>query len=129
MKKDSTDKSTSGTVNYDYDPNYEFPNIPGTYQPGTIPYQPQTRKIKKITKTIEKYDKNGNYKGKRVETIEEEEYDKQIWGSGTITIMGSADTIVGETNISPVEFNDGTGIITSKDYPSTFTNSISCAIN
>jgi len=45
----------------------------------TVPYQnPQLekRKIKRITKTIEKYDKKGNYKGKKVITEEEEIFDE-----------------------------------------------------
>jgi len=53
-------------------PNGTYPWSPTTPY---YPYLPETHKVKKITRTIEKYDKHGNYKGKEIIIEEEEIYD------------------------------------------------------
>lgn len=45
------------------------------WNPGTNPYDeyPKTKTIKKVTKTVEKFDKDGNYIGKEVITEDQQE--------------------------------------------------------
>ena len=60
-----------------------------TGDPPCFPYEPSptapvnwqliTRPVKRITRTIEKYDKHGNYKGKEVITEEEDMYDRMVY--------------------------------------------------
>jgi len=67
----------TGNDHYYYEPIYVPP-----YEPTTIPiqlYYYPTTKVKRITKTVEKYNKDGKYKGKKVITTEEEIIDKPIW--------------------------------------------------
>ena len=59
---------------------------PYPYEPYTVPsYQPETRKVKRTTKTIEKYGPDGEYLGKEVITEEVEDFERQVY-SGTITV-------------------------------------------
>ena len=76
----------------------------GNWYP-SIPWesQPETKKIKRITRTIEKYSPDGKLLGKEVITEEVEDIEKKVWisgptyipGSGTINIGGGSSTISG----------------------------------
>ena len=46
-------------------------------------WEPTTRKVKRVTRTVEKYDAEGRFVGKEVITEEFEEYDKLVWEQPT----------------------------------------------
>jgi len=74
-------------------PNNTFDDVgnnwyPYPYEPYTAPLQPDTRKVKRTTKTIEKYGPDGQYLGKEVITEEVENFERQVY-SGSITISTS----------------------------------------
>ena len=89
-------------------------------------WQSKTRPVKKITRTIEKYDKHGNYKGKEVITEEEEIYDKMVYeqvpvwplyppyeitceyDKGTGGYFDSGDTLTTDENVSVNYTNQNT---------------------
>ena len=82
------DLEWTGTPYIPYGPD-SIPYIP--YEPSPTTPQLEIRKVKRITRTIEKYDKHGNYKGKEIVTEEEEIYDKEVWKYG-ITYCDSDST-------------------------------------
>jgi len=58
-------------------PNYEYEGQSVTY-----PYQqwgPQTKLIKRVTKTIDKYDNEGRLIGREVITEEWEDVEREVW--------------------------------------------------
>jgi len=76
-----TSKNISDTSDYhfEYKPTY-IPNEPMTpVQPYRTYYYYPTIKVKRITKTIEKHDKDGKYKGKKIITTEEEIIDNPVY--------------------------------------------------
>ncbi len=77
-------ESTSG-----FNP-YEPPYDPGKDQ--IVPsdqFEPQNIRTKKITRTIEKYSKDGRYLGKEVIIEEEEVYDKKVYFSNDVKVYYS----------------------------------------
>lgn len=56
--------------------NWEEPSQTNPYQQN---WYPETKRVKKITKTIDKYDNEGVYIGREVITEEYEEIDKPVW--------------------------------------------------
>lgn len=99
--------TNTGDINNCY---YEYPPF--------SPNAPQTRQVKRVTKTVEKYGPDGEYLGKEIEIIEEEVYDKQVWDTGTITIVGDGIT----TN----DWNHSSGDVTNinLDTPYSLTSSV-----
>jgi len=72
--------------------------------PTTFPaWQPKIKKVKKITRTIDKYDAEGKLIGREVITEEVENIEKEVWEqSGTITIGHSpTDVMPGVTQYNP----------------------------
>jgi hypothetical protein len=67
-----------------------------TYNPNITTNNQQQRVIKKITRTEEKYDKDGKYKGKKIITEEHEEvvvpYYTYVYSAGTGTISDNNTT-------------------------------------
>ncbi|NJN28975.1 MAG: hypothetical protein HC819_24970 [Cyclobacteriaceae bacterium] len=80
------------------------------------PSPPETKRVKKTTKTVEKYDENNNYLGKEIETIEEEVYDKTVWGTSEYVCRESINTISHDDSIS------GTKNRIDSNVPFTLTN-------
>ena len=83
----------SCSINFEYDsaqwiPDTGTPYVPyKPYPPTTTPVNyPQIQKVKKITRTIEKYDKHGNYKGKEIIIEEEEIFDKEYYPPSPIYV-------------------------------------------
>ena len=104
-----------------FNPPYqpETPWIPTN--PGTVVIQQQpTKRIKRITRTIERYDELGNYKGKEVITEDHEDVDVPDYKYGwTIT---TAET--GNANIAGTQYNAGVStdaVTLKKDTPFTYT--------
>ena len=68
----------------------DYPNFPS--YPQTVPNQYcEIKKIKRITRTIEKYNKKGNLIGKEVITEEEEIIDVPIWVNTWTSCDGTGD--------------------------------------
>lgn len=93
-----------------------LPNIPWS--------QPETKKVKKITRTIEKYDQDGKFIGKEI--ITEEVEDIQIWKSPTIYVDGTG-TINTSNSLNP----NGkiTNIAYDPDVPYSYTTNYQCCSN
>lgn len=66
---------------------------------------PKTKTIKKVTKTVEKFDKNGNFIGKEVITEEYEDQEVQVWEPNRWEIWGS-----GTTNPEMSQYNHCTSV-------------------
>jgi len=77
---------------------------PYPYEPYTVPLQPETRKVKRTTKTIEKYGPDGEYLGKEVITEEVEDFERQVY-SGSITISSDENITWGQTSTDTVQWD------------------------
>ena len=88
--------------------------------PTTAPmqWQPKTKNIKRITRTIDKYDAEGKLIGREVITEEVEDVEKQVWEPLTWT----SGTIVITSTDKPVEITGNT-VTYKNDNPFTLTNS------
>ncbi len=69
-------------------------------EPQTNPYQqyPQTKSVKKITRTIDKYNSDGVLIGREVITDEYEDIERLEWNKPFYTI--GEDTVINFTNVS-----------------------------
>jgi len=95
-----TDACKTCNNTFDYESGaYDW--YPNPYEPYTVPaVQPQTRKVKRTTKTIEKYGPDGEYLGKEVITEEVENFERQVY-DGTFYIQGtSTDCNIEWNNVS-----------------------------
>lgn len=82
---------------YPYEPYTNW--YPYPYEPYTAPLQPNTVKVKRTVKTIEKYGPNGEYLGKEVITEEKDEYDKMVY-SGSIPITSGEGTYISTDSVN-----------------------------
>lgn len=90
------DRFSSGTIQGHGNDYYigDPPNWLDTY---TTP-QPETRQVKRTTRTIEKFDPEGKLVSREVITEEEEIFDKQVWPNNHNDLIITCD-----------EINNGTG--------------------
>jgi len=94
--------------------------------PTTAPYswQPKTKNIKRITRTIDKYDAEGKLIGREVITEEVEDIEKEVWEP----MWGSSGTIIVTSTNQPVEISGNT-VTYKNDTPFTLTNGVSALSN
>lgn len=70
---------------------YYVGDMPSWLDTYTAP-QPKTRSVKKTTRTIEKYDPEGQLISREIIIDEEEIFEKQIWDNHEITVIGDGTT-------------------------------------
>ena len=73
----------------------EFSTYP--WSPTTDPYQwqPSIKTIKRVTRTVDKYDSEGRFIGREIITEEYEDVEKQVWGSQEYWVSGVFDDMTG----------------------------------
>ena len=115
-----------GDVNntLNYGDEYYIGDPPGWLNGYSSP-QPKTRSVKRTTRTVEKFDPEGQLISREVITEEEEIYDKQVWDSNEFIITGEGGTTGGheDGNHCLTDESITSGSVTYKnDVPYTLTN-------
>jgi len=83
-------------------------NLTYPYNPTTDPYQyvPVTKIIKRVTKTIDKYDREGVFIGREIITEEYEDVEKQVWEQQKWWVSDGTFTYPADNNNITVSFTN-----------------------
>lgn len=112
----------NNTLNWGHE-EYYIGDPPGWLNGYTSP-QPKTRSVKRTTRTVEKFDPEGQLISREVITEEEEIYDKQVWDNHEFIVTGEGTTggdFDGSHCLTGEKINSDT-ITYKNDVPYTLTN-------